>query len=68
MQTVLQSWRTTMTGLIGAPLLYWAGIGFRLPANKQEAAFLVGSMVVLSLGLNGKDAGVSGPPPAPPTP
>lgn len=53
------SWRTTLFGAALSILTYWQGVGYKLPATKQEWATMVGSVLLLLFGLSARDAKVS---------
>lgn len=53
------SWRTTACGYAFAALMYWSGIGFKIPQTKQEWATFLGSVVVIVWGSVQRDAKVS---------
>lgn len=48
--------QTTVLGILGGMLTYWAGVGFALPTTRQEWATLLGSLALAALGY--KSAGV----------
>jgi hypothetical protein len=42
--------KTTVVGVLAGILTYWGSTGFSIPANKQQAASLVGSALIMGLG------------------
>ena len=53
---MLGNWKTTLTGLATAVVLYMAGVGNKLPETKQEWTALVLGVLALMLGVASKDA------------
>lgn len=41
--------------MVPALLLWWQGVGFKIPETKQEWAFAIGGALIAVLGLGAKD-------------
>lgn len=54
--------QTTLAGLLAAPLLYLAAVGWALPETKQEWAAFVGSVLIGWLGITAKDGATGSAP------
>ena len=58
----LGNWRTSLCGSLIGALIWWAGVGFKIPETKQEWAATIGGMLVAVLGLSAKDGATGSPP------
>ena len=52
---IFTHWKTSIGGMAPALLLWWQGVGFKIPETKQEWAFAIGGALIAVLGLGIKD-------------
>ncbi len=50
------SWKSTITGLLIAVVIYEMSVGNKIPENKQEWAGFVLGVLAIALGVGQKDA------------
>ena len=62
MKKAIGNWRSSLYGSLSGALLWWAGVGFKIPETKQEWAFTLGSLAMVMWGLSGKDGATGSPP------
>ena len=56
------NWYTTLIGTLGGILVWWSGVGFKIPETRQEWASTVGGIALALLGLSAKDGATGSPP------
>ena len=56
-QRMFTHWKTSALGTFSGVILWWYMQGFKVPETKQEWAATVGGILMVLLGLGGKDPG-----------
>lgn len=54
---IVTHWKTSVSGMVPALLLWWQGVGFKIPDTKQEWACALGGALIALSGLGLKDPG-----------
>ena len=53
---IFRHWKTSMAGMIPAVLIWWQGVGFKIPETKAEWGAAVGGILIAVMGLGSRDS------------
>ena len=53
---IFRDWKTSLAGIIPAVLIWWQGVGFKIPETKNEWGAAVGGILIAAWGLGSQDS------------
>ena len=53
---MFRHWKTSIVGVVPAALIWWQGVGFKIPETKAEWGAAVGGILIAVMGLGSRDS------------